>query len=457
MNISGKVIAILALVLSTTPLQAETYSRGALSFDYPSGYEITNSEIMDVVVVTAMDKNGNSVVFTLLKNTQFAMIDENACEEICTTTLETSASTLQEKLQKNDKDLSVQLTSPQKVQYTHFTGIQSYLDIYTGKGEHLGGLIVTNIQNEYLLMIVVTTPKAIISEELYSFLYSTRIVPPLPPEQKYAKGDTIYLDEDFEIYPSAEAYVYYGIVSAIDTTQNIATVRVFTRADNTIVSTERRVASGKNIGLQKGAQRYFYPNLAIKRLVQYILIIDEESGIAKSQLASDKYFREDGKTLQEEITFTNIDKPNSIHTYIRKCYYPSGALMYEESYDETGFQTHYYNDNGKEIKNPKQPIEPLIKVPEFPGGQNGLAKYLNETVKYPTIAKENRIQGKVICQFVVNKDGSISDIEVVKSSGEISLDKEAVRVIKGMPKWKPGTMYGKPVRVKYTAPVNFKL
>jgi len=96
-------------------------------------------------------------------------------------------------------------------------------------------------------------------------------------------------------------------------------------------------------------------------------------------------------------------------------------------------------------------------MPEFPGGQQALFKYLSENVKYPVIAQENGIQGKVICQFTVNKDGSIVDVEVVRSGGDPSLDKEAVRVIKSMPKWKPGKQRGKAVRVKYTVPVNFKL
>ena len=96
-------------------------------------------------------------------------------------------------------------------------------------------------------------------------------------------------------------------------------------------------------------------------------------------------------------------------------------------------------------------------MPDFPGGQQALFKYLAENVKYPVIAQENGIQGRVICQFVVNKDGSIVDVVAVRSSGEASLDKEAIRVIKSMPKWKPGKQRGKPVRVKYTVPVNFRL
>ncbi|MBP6610841.1 MAG: energy transducer TonB [Paludibacter sp.] len=95
-------------------------------------------------------------------------------------------------------------------------------------------------------------------------------------------------------------------------------------------------------------------------------------------------------------------------------------------------------------------------MPGFPGGDQALFKFLGENVKYPVIAQENGIQGRVICQFVVNRDGSIVDVEVVRPV-DPSLDKEAIRVIKSMPKWSPGKQRGKPVRVKYTLPVNFKL
>ena len=97
------------------------------------------------------------------------------------------------------------------------------------------------------------------------------------------------------------------------------------------------------------------------------------------------------------------------------------------------------------------------RMPEFPGGQQAMMKFLGENIKYPVNAQEKGIQGRVICKFVVEKDGNVSDIQVVRTSGDASLDSEAVRVISTMPKWKPGIQRGKPVRVKYTIPINFRL
>ncbi|MBQ9386680.1 MAG: energy transducer TonB [Bacteroidaceae bacterium] len=102
------------------------------------------------------------------------------------------------------------------------------------------------------------------------------------------------------------------------------------------------------------------------------------------------------------------------------------------------------------------PFMVVEDMPEFPGGTAALLEYLRKNIKYPAICRENNIQGRVIVSFVVNKDGAIVDPEVVKSVNP-SLDKEAVRVISNMPPWKPGKQRGKPVRVKYTVPVNFRL
>ena len=96
------------------------------------------------------------------------------------------------------------------------------------------------------------------------------------------------------------------------------------------------------------------------------------------------------------------------------------------------------------------------EMPSFPGGQGALMQYLASNIKYPVVAQENGVQGRVIVSFVVERDGSISDVKVARSV-DPSLDREAQRVVKSMPKWKPGKQNGSAVRVKYTVPVVFRL
>ncbi len=97
------------------------------------------------------------------------------------------------------------------------------------------------------------------------------------------------------------------------------------------------------------------------------------------------------------------------------------------------------------------------KAPEFPGGMDAMMKYLYENIKYPAEAEAAGKDGRAIVQFIVKKDGSIGNVEIIRSSGDNSLDTEAIRVIASMPKWNPGTQGGKPVNVKFTMPVVFKV
>ena len=94
--------------------------------------------------------------------------------------------------------------------------------------------------------------------------------------------------------------------------------------------------------------------------------------------------------------------------------------------------------------------------PEFPGGMGELMKFLQVNIRYPKEAQAKGIQGRVIVQFVVNSDGSICEEKLIKSV-DPQLDAEAIRVIRSMPKWKPGMQKGKPVRVRFTLPVTFRL
>lgn len=96
------------------------------------------------------------------------------------------------------------------------------------------------------------------------------------------------------------------------------------------------------------------------------------------------------------------------------------------------------------------------EMPSFPGGQGALMSFLNSNIKYPVVAQENGVQGRVIVGFVVERDGSITDVKVMRSV-DPSLDREAQRVVRAMPRWKPGKQNGSAVRVKYTVPVVFRL
>lgn len=104
----------------------------------------------------------------------------------------------------------------------------------------------------------------------------------------------------------------------------------------------------------------------------------------------------------------------------------------------------------------EQVFDVVQQMPQFPGGDAALFKYLSTNIKYPPIAEENGVQGRVIVSFVVERDGSISNVKVIKHV-DPSLDREAVRVVSTMPKWTPGTQNGETVRVKHTVPMTFRL
>ncbi len=95
-------------------------------------------------------------------------------------------------------------------------------------------------------------------------------------------------------------------------------------------------------------------------------------------------------------------------------------------------------------------------MPAFPGGENALNRYLAENIKYPQMAKESGIQGRVFVTFVVERDGSVTDVKVLRGIGG-GCDEEAIRVVKGMPRWSAGKQRGKPVRVQFNLPIKFTL
>ena len=125
-------------------------------------------------------------------------------------------------------------------------------------------------------------------------------------------------------------------------------------------------------------------------------------------------------------------------------------------------------ENGQDIADFKEAIKPVVEeednqvlevveqMPTFPGGQKALLQYISENIKYPSIAQENGIQGRVVVRFVVKKDGTVGDVQVLRGV-DATLDKEAVRVVKSIPNFIPGKQNGHAVNVWFTLPVSFKL
>ena len=109
----------------------------------------------------------------------------------------------------------------------------------------------------------------------------------------------------------------------------------------------------------------------------------------------------------------------------------------------------------KKIANDKV-LEKAEVMPQFPGGDQAMMKFVSENVQYPEEAKEKEISGRVLVGFIVEKDGSVNEVKIVRGIGG-GCDEEAVRVVKAMPKWKPGKQDGKTVRVSYTMPFFFKM
>lgn len=141
-------------------------------------------------------------------------------------------------------------------------------------------------------------------------------------------------------------------------------------------------------------------------------------------------------TLEEEVEFQSTEDEQK------------DAVIINYNYGEGDGEGEVYAD--EEI------FAVVEEMPSFPGGDAALMSYITKNIKYPSIATENGIQGRVICTFVINRDGKVTNAEVIRSV-DPSLDKEALRVINNMPAWKPGKQRGKPVRVKYTLPIVFRL
>ena len=149
------------------------------------------------------------------------------------------------------------------------------------------------------------------------------------------------------------------------------------------------------------------------------------------------------------ISQVNQTGPESIHLNL-----PPGAINPDGTANGTGNGTGTGSGAGEGSGN--EPVKYVEMMPEFPGGMEAWGRYLQKNLRYPALAIENNVAGKVTVSFVVEKNGQLTNIKVLRGIGA-GCDEEAVRVIKNAPFWKPGSQNGKPVRVAYTVPILFQL
>ena len=138
----------------------------------------------------------------------------------------------------------------------------------------------------------------------------------------------------------------------------------------------------------------------------------------------------------------------------------AGSTTFDQGTDDLNVVREYREEIIVEEKKPEPVKEEIFtaveQMPQFPGGEGELLKYIGSHIKYPPMAAENNIQGRVVVKFVVKKDGNVGEVVVLRGK-DPDLDKEAVRVVKTLPKFIPGKMNGRAVQVWYTLPINFKL
>jgi tonB family C-terminal domain len=195
-----------------------------------------------------------------------------------------------------------------------------------------------------------------------------------------------------------------------------------------------------------------------------VLVCLEWTNSDKSVTAPSKYKFEWEDEELIPITTMNDLKPKVVPPTPPKIVEELEIVKNDEVTDET-IDTSEELDQVVAIKHVDVVIEDPVEeeevftivetMPEFPGGEAALRKFIADNIRYPTLAQENGIQGKVVVEFIIGKDGGVYDIAISRSV-EGSLDKEAVRVVNLMPKWIPGKKNGKTVKVKYFLPVMFR-
>ena len=206
-----------------------------------------------------------------------------------------------------------------------------------------------------------------------------------------------------------------------------------------------------------------------------------QGNVSDSQIGTEKSLRyhkvKKGETLEsiaKKVGIRKADLCKSNHLALGAVLRPGQILKYYPEYksnslseeledserEDDGKQQSFVVENtlksSTDDNNTDKVFQVVEQMPSFPGGPSALSQYLGSNLKYPAVAEENGVQGRVLCKFVIEKDGSISNVRTIKSV-DPSLDKEAIRLISSMPKWIPGKHKGQNIRVEYVYPVTFRL
>lgn len=181
---------------------------------------------------------------------------------------------------------------------------------------------------------------------------------------------------------------------------------------------------------------------------------EEEEALAEEILNTEKFTEflvQKDEDVKEEVK--SADEVKDTSTAL-------GSVNFDQGTDDLNIVREHKNEVIVEEKKPvveeTKVFTSVEQMPQFPGGEAELLKWISNHIKYPAIAMENNVQGKVVVQFVVTRDGSIGEVKIARGK-DPDLDKEAMRVVKTLPKFIPGKMNGQAVNVWYTLPINFKL
>ena len=226
-----------------------------------------------------------------------------------------------------------------------------------------------------------------------------------------------------------------------------------------------RYDDGKGVTKDPKQAVYWYRKAAEQGLAtaQYNLALcyNEGEGVTKDPKQAAYWFRkaaEQGDADAQYVLFGCYYKgegvtkdPKQAAYWLRK----AAEQGYADAQEILPLLEVELNNDGKPKDTSEQVFEVVSEMPSFPGGTQGLANYLGQNIKYPEVCEENGVQGRVVCSFIVEKDGSRSNVCVTKALSPLC-DKEAVRLIKSMPRWVPGKQNGHLVRVHYNVPVSFR-